>query len=165
MLLRSMETLHLRVERQQENAQAVAHFLRQHPNVEHVISAFSEDLNAEQREVATAQTAGGGSMLAFRVKGARKEAFKVLNALRIFGLAVSLGSTESLAEHPASMTHAGVPPEEKELHGITENLIRLSIGVEHVSDLIADLQQALATLNTPPLAPSEIPTLSGTGKN
>jgi methionine-gamma-lyase len=85
-------------------------------------------------------------MLAFEIDGGRPAAFKVLNALNLFSLAVSLGSTESLAEHPASMTHAGVPADQKVAHGITEGLIRLSIGLEHPDDLIADLTAALAAL-------------------
>ena len=82
-------------------------------------------------------------MLSFHVKGGEAEAFRVLNALKLVKLAVSLGSTESLAEHPASMTHAGVDPEERSKLGITDSLVRLSVGVEHPADLIADLGRAL----------------------
>ena len=83
-------------------------------------------------------------MAAFEVTGGRAGAFQVLNAFNHFQLAVSLGSTESLAEHPASMTHAGVPPEVKAQYGISEGLIRISVGIERPEDLIADLDQALA---------------------
>lgn len=83
-------------------------------------------------------------MAAFEVAGGRAAAFRVLNAFQHFQLAVSLGSTESLAEHPASMTHAGVPPEVKDQYGISEGLIRISVGIERAEDLIADLDQALA---------------------
>ena len=85
-------------------------------------------------------------MAAFVVRGGRQAAFSVLDKLQHFQLAVSLGSTESLAEHPASMTHAGVPPEVKAAHGITEGLIRISVGLEHPDDLVADHAQALAHL-------------------
>lgn len=166
MLMRSMETLHLRTERQAQNTEAVAAFLRQHPAVQQLHSALTQDLSPEAEAIAQAQMQGRGSMLAFTVAGGRNEAFTVLNALRVFTLAVSLGSTESLAEHPASMTHAGVPGHEKELYGIHENLIRLSIGVEHVEDLMDDLRQALASLPAAdPFEPASAPALSGMGKN
>lgn len=82
-------------------------------------------------------------MVSFEIKGGEKEAFKFLNELKLIKLAVSLGSTESLAQHPASMTHAGIPPEEKVKMGIFDNLVRLSIGIEHVDDLMWDIEQAL----------------------
>ena len=143
MLGRSMETLHVRVERQQAHAEEVLAFLRQHSAVASLHSAWPADCDAETAAIAAEQTRGGGSMIAFEVKGGRTEAFAFLDALKHFKLAVSLGSVESLAEHPASMTHAGVPADVKAATGITEGLIRLSIGLEHPADLIADLDHAL----------------------
>jgi methionine-gamma-lyase len=141
-----METLPIRIERQQLTAARVLDFLRAHPAVGTVRSAHAEDLSPDAAQIMAEQTSGAGSMLAFEIDGGRPAAFKVLNALNLFSLAVSLGSTESLAEHPASMTHAGVPADQKVAHGITEGLIRLSIGLEHPDDLIADLTTALAAL-------------------
>ncbi len=143
MLSRSMETLHVRVERQQANAEHVAAFLRKHPAVHGLKTAWPIDLDPEAAAIASEQTHGGGSMIAFELAGGRPAAFTFLDALKHFKLAVSLGSVESLAEHPASMTHAGVPPATKAATGITEGLIRLSIGLEHPDDLVADLAQAL----------------------
>ena len=144
MLMRSMETLAIRVRHQQDVAEQVFAHLRNHPKVQRFISAWSEDLSEADKAVAGEQMLGGGAMAAFEVAGGREAAFRVLNAFKHFQLAVSLGSTESLAEHPASMTHAGVPPEVKVQFGITEGLIRISVGIERPEDLIADLDQALA---------------------
>jgi methionine-gamma-lyase len=146
LLARSMETLAVRVERQQATAGRVFEFLRNHPQVQRLLSGWTEDLSKADQAIAAEQMRGGGSMAAFEVPGGRPAAFAVLNRLKHFQLAVSLGSTESLAEHPASMTHAGVPPEVKAHHGITEGLIRISIGLEHPDDLIEDLRQALEAL-------------------
>ena len=144
MLMRSMETLAIRVRHQQDVAEQVFAHLRNHPKVQRFISAWSEDLSEADKAAAGKQMLGGGAMAAFEVAGGREAAFRVLNAFKHFQLAVSLGSTESLAEHPASMTHAGVPPEVKVQFGITEGLIRISVGIERPEDLIADLDQALA---------------------
>lgn len=145
LLLRSLETLKARMDIQARNAEQVAAFLQAHPEVERVhYLGHMED--PSQQAIRDAQCLGYGAMLSFNVRGGEAEAFRVLNALRLVKLAVSLGSTESLAEHPASMTHAGVDPEERAKLGITDNLIRLSVGVEHPSDLIADLGQALNQL-------------------
>lgn len=142
LLLRSLETLKARMDIQARNAAQVADFLKAHAKVELVhYLGFIED--PEQKAIRDAQCIGNGAMLSFNIKGGEAEAFRLLNALKLVKLAVSLGSTESLVEHPASMTHAGVDPVEREKLGITDNLIRLSVGVEHPSDLIADLQQAL----------------------
>jgi len=143
MLCRSMETLHVRVERQQENCKHVADFLRVHPAIELLQSAWNEDLPAADQAIAAEQMTGGGAMLAITVRGGREGAFRVLNRLKTFQLAVSLGSSESLAQHPASMTHVAVPDEVKQKFGISEGLIRLSIGLENPKDLIQDLDQAL----------------------
>ncbi|MEC8634438.1 MAG: PLP-dependent transferase, partial [Bacteroidota bacterium] len=143
MLMRSMETLAIRVRHQQGVAEQVFAHLRNHPKVQRFTSAWSVDLSDSNKAVAEEQMLGGGAMAAFEVAGGRAGAFRVLNAFKHFQLAVSLGSTESLAEHPASMTHAGVPPEVKAQYGISEGLIRISVGIERPEDLIADLDQAL----------------------
>ena len=144
MLARSMETLHVRVERQQENAGLLLEHLREMCGAEAVTSAWVEDLTAmgQDASIAQAQQKGGGSMVGLTVPGGREGAFAFLDALKVFKLAVSLGSTESLAEHPASMTHAGVPADVKATTGITEGFVRLSVGLEHPEDLIADATQA-----------------------
>jgi len=144
MLARSMETLHIRVERQQQSTGAILQSLRELCGQDAVSSAWEEDLHAMGQDVsiAQAQQLGGGAMIGLEVPGGRKGAFAFLDALEVFQLAVSLGSTESLAEHPASMTHAGVPAEVKAQTGITEGFVRLSIGLEHPEDLMADLAQA-----------------------
>ena len=144
MLARSMETLHVRVERQQQSTGAILQSLRELCGQDAVSSAWEEDLHAMGQDVSIAQTQqlGGGAMIGLEVPGGREGAFAFLDALEVFQLAVSLGSTESLAEHPASMTHAGVPAEVKAQTGITEGFVRLSIGLEHPEDLVADLAQA-----------------------
>ncbi len=144
MLGRSLETLSLRMERANANAQRVAEFLRDHAKVRkvHYLSFLSESTPAGR--VFRAQASGAGSTFSFDIKGGEKAAFAFLNALQVFKLAVSLGGTESLASHPAAMTHSGVPVEVRERIGVLDSTIRLSIGVEHPDDLVADLAQALA---------------------
>ena len=146
LLLRSLETLKMRMTSQMKNARYVADFLADHPKVErvHYLGHISE--NDPQYEVYRRQCVAPGGMVAFEVHGGEAEAFRFLNALELIHLAVSLGGTESLAEHPATMTHADVPPEDQRSMGITPALVRLSIGVEHYEDLIADLDQALAVV-------------------
>lgn len=144
MLGRSLETLTIRMERANDNAEAVARFLRDHPKVERLhYLPFLDDKNPSSR-VFKAQCQGAGSTFSFDIKGGEKAAFAFLNALQIFKLAVSLGGTESLASHPAAMTHSGVPKDVRDRIGILDSTIRLSIGVEHPDDLIADIVQALA---------------------
>ena len=143
MLARSMETLHVRVERQQASTGALLGHLRELCGHDAVTSAWQEDLRDRQdAEVAASQQLGGGAMVGLTVPGGREGAFAFLDALKVFKLAVSLGSTESLAEHPASMTHAGVPQAVKEAAGISEGFVRLSIGLEHPEDLMNDVTQA-----------------------
>lgn len=144
MLLRSLETLHIRMERQQANAIEVARFLVTHPMVNKVYF-LTEDGQHDTRtaEIYNEQCLGPGAMISFDIKGDQKTAFAFLNKLKLFKLAVSLGSTESLAEHPATMTHVDIPPLDKEKMNITDQLIRLSIGVEDPKDLIRDIEQAL----------------------
>ena len=144
MLGRSLETLGLRMERSNANARLVAEFLRDHPRVAKVhYLAFLEEGSTAQAVYAR-QCTGAGSTFAFDIKGGEKGAFAFLNALQIFKLAVSLGGTESLASHPAAMTHSGVPAEVRARIGVLDTTIRLSVGIEHPDDLIADLIQALA---------------------
>ena len=144
MLGRSLETLGLRMERANTNAKLVAEFLRDHPKVGKVHHlSFLEDGSPAQAVYAR-QCTGAGSTFSFDIKGGQKEAFAFLNALQIFKLAVSLGGTESLASHPAAMTHSGVPAEVRDRIGVLDTTIRLSVGIEHPDDLIADLAHALA---------------------
>jgi methionine-gamma-lyase len=146
MLGRSLETLGLRMERSNTNALLVAEYLRDHPKVDKVHHlAFLEEGSAAQAAFAR-QCTGPGSTFSFDIKGGEKQAFAFLNALQIFKLAVSLGGTESLASHPAAMTHSGVPVEVRDRIGVLDTTIRLSVGIEHPDDLIADLTQALAAI-------------------
>ena len=143
MLMRSLETLKLRMTSQMKNARYVADFLLDHPKVDRVyyLGTLTED--DPGHAVYRRQCLAPGAMVSFDMHGGEAEAFRFLNALCLFKLAVSLGGTESLAEHPASMTHSDIPPEERERMGISDRMVRLSIGVEHPEDQIADLRQAL----------------------
>lgn len=152
MLSRSMETLQVRVARQIRSARLILDHIQEAPGtpvsgITKIYSAWAEDLegsgDVRSAEIAKEQQTNGGAMFAMELPGGRPAAFAFLDALNHIQLAVSLGSTESLAEHPASMTHAGVSVEEKLKHGITEGLVRISIGLEHPEDLIADINQAL----------------------
>lgn len=144
LLLRSLETLKVRMDKQAQNAELVAEWLVKHPLVEKVYyPGFFEQTNPAQYAIFKKQCLGRGAMLSFDIAGGEKEAFHFLNNLKLIKLAVSLGGTESLAEHPATMTHADVPEEEKEYYHISHKMIRLSIGVENWQDIIWDLDQAL----------------------
>ncbi len=143
LLLRSLETLKVRMEQQAKNAQEVARFLADHPKVEkvHYLGMLTpEDSNYQLYK---RQYSSPGAMVSFDIHGGEREAFQFLNHLKLIKLAVSLGSTESLAQHPATMTHVGVDSDIKEKLGVTEKLVRLSIGVEYHEDLIWDIQTAL----------------------
>ena len=142
LLMRSLETLKARMDLQQQNAQKVADFLVSHPKVDKVYY-LGHLKEGEQKRIFDQQCEGTGAMVSFDIVGGEKEAFKFLNSLKLMKLAVSLGSTESLAEHPASMTHAGVAIEDRAICDIKESLVRLSIGVENVDDIIWDIEQAL----------------------
>lgn len=144
LLLRSLETLKVRMDTQAANAIKVAEFLNTHPLVEKVyyLGNIKEDNNPVQYAILKKQCLSNGAMISFDIKGGEKEAFAFLNSLKLMKLAVSLGGTESLAEHPSTMTHADVDPAEKEYLSITSKMIRLSIGVENYNDLIWDLEQA-----------------------
>ncbi len=141
LILRGVKTLALRVEKSQENAQKLARFLEAHPAVAWVNYPGLE--NHPQYELARKQMRGPGSMLCFGLKGGFEAGRKFINSVRLCTLAVSLGGVESLIQHPASMTHASVPRSEREEAGITDDLIRLSVGCEDFEDLKADLEQAL----------------------
>jgi len=146
MLARSLETLTLRMTQGCRNAESVAQFLSQHPSVDRVYypALLAEDDPA--RAVFLRQCTGAGSTFSFDVKGGRAEAFTALNKLQVIKLAVSLGGTESLACHPASTVHSGVPAATRERLGISDATIRISLGIEHVDDIIAALTQALAQI-------------------
>ena len=143
LLTRSLETLHLRMCKQGENAEKVVEFLLKHKTVKTVSFPGIESMGKTQNEVFKRQCNGAGAMISFEVFGGEKEAFNVLNKLKLIKLAVSLGSNESLAQHPHSMTHADVPDDIKEEIGINKGLIRLSVGIENTNDIIDDLKQAL----------------------
>lgn len=143
MLGRSLETLQIRMERANNNAKAIADFLKTHPKVAKLhYLGFADPASAVAR-VFAAQCSGAGSTFSFDIEGGQPAAFRFLNALQIVKLAVSLGGTESLGSHPATMTHSGVPADVRQRIGVLDSTIRLSIGIEHPDDLIADLVQAL----------------------
>ena len=143
MIMRSMETLTLRMSRAAENAAVVARYLAQHPKVESVsyLGFLRED--DPRHAVFQRQCGSAGSTFSFYVRGGEPEAFRFLDALQVIKLAVSLGGTETLISHPASTTHSGVPKETRDRLGVTDSMVRISIGIEHPDDLIADLKQAL----------------------
>lgn len=143
LITRSMETLHVRMERQQKTAKEVALFLRSHPAVKDVYYLDFLEQDSTDAVIFQKQSKGAGSMLSFNLKGGEQEAYLFLDRLKLVKLAVSLGSTESLAQHPFTMTHANVAADIKQRLGITLAMIRLSVGLEHHEDLIADLRQAL----------------------
>ena len=143
LLMRSLETLKIRMEQQASNAEHVANFLNNHEKVEKVYYLGLIPEGTEEYAVYKRQYESPGAMLSFDIKGAEKEAFAFIDALKLIKLAVSLGGTESLVEHPATMTHAGVDPKFREELSITEKLIRISVGVENYNDLIWDIEQAL----------------------
>jgi cystathionine beta-lyase len=142
LVLRGLKTLHIRVQRHCENGKAVAEYLAKHPKIAKVYwPGFESHPN---HAIAKAQMKDFGGMLSFVTKGNDYgEAIKIVERLKIFTLAESLGGVESLAGHPASMTHASIPKEEREKIGVVDSLIRLSVGIEDVEDLIADLKQAI----------------------
>jgi methionine-gamma-lyase len=144
MISRSLETLGIRMEKADQNARLVADYLRDHAKVAkvHYLPPYHDEDSPAGRLFAR-QCTGAGSTFSFDIVGGQAAAFRFLNALQIFKLAVSLGGTESLASLPASMTHSGVPADIREKIGILDSTIRLSIGIEHPADLIADIAQAL----------------------
>ncbi len=146
MILRSMETMSLRMGRAAENAQKIADWLLVHPKIASVNYLGHLKAGDPRHEVHHRQSSSAGSTFAFIVKGGEAEAFRLLDAVQIMKLAVSLGGTETLISHPASTTHSGVPKELRDNLGVTDGLIRISVGIENADDLIADLEQALAAI-------------------
>ncbi|GLR85548.1 cystathionine gamma-synthase family protein [Bradyrhizobium iriomotense] len=144
MISRSLETLSIRMEKADGNARLVADFLRDHPKVAKVHYLGHHEETSPAGRVFARQCLGAGSTFSFDIVGGKEAAVKFLNALQILKLAVSLGGTESLASLPATMTHSGVPADIRQKIGVLESTIRLSIGIENPSDLIADLAQALS---------------------
>jgi methionine-gamma-lyase len=131
---------------QMKNARYVADFLLDHPKVQRVYYLGHLGEDDPDHAIYREQCLSPGSMISFDLDGGEAEAFRFLNALGLVKLAVSLGGTESLAEHPASMTHSDVEPEDQRRMGITPSMVRLSVGVEHPEDLIADLERAFAAV-------------------
>jgi cystathionine beta-lyase/cystathionine gamma-synthase len=144
LLLRGIKTLAVRVHRQNDNALRVAQFLKGHPKVRSVSYPFLE--GHPQRALAMEQMRGGGGVLSFEVEGTGEDACRFAEALNLFTLAPSLGGVESLVTIPVITSHAMIRPEEREKMGVTEQMVRLSVGVEHVDDLIADLEQAFSVV-------------------
>lgn len=143
LMARSLETIEIRMHKAAANAQKIAEFLVEHPSVEKVVYPGLLKPNDPQYAIFKKQCRGNGSLISFYIKGGKKEAFSVLNSVEICRLAVSLGGTESLISHPRRMTHSEVPEEICQKTGITDSLIRLSVGIEDADDLIGDLDQAL----------------------
>jgi cystathionine gamma-lyase len=141
LVLRGLKTLALRMEAHNTNALKIAQWLEAHPKIERVLHTGLA--SHPQRAVAARQARGFGGTFSFKVKGGEEEAFRLLGNLKLFILAESLGGVESLIEHPWTMTHVSMPEEARARAGITDNLIRISVGIEHVDDLIQDLDQAL----------------------
>ncbi len=144
MLLRSLETLSIRMRRQAKNARKLAELLAAHPRVSRVYYPGNLVEGDPQHSIFVRQCSGPGSLIAFEVKGGREAAYTVLDRFEVFRLAVSLGGTESLIEHPATMTHSDVPGDVLDGYGVTPGLIRMSVGLEHLSDLRRDLDNALS---------------------
>ena len=146
MIMRSMETLSLRMHKSAENAALVANFLRTHPKIAAVNYLGFLAADDPRSAVFKRQCESAGSTFGFAVKGGEAEAFRLLDALQVIKLAVSLGGTETLMSHPASTTHSGVAKQTRDRLGITDALIRISVGIEDADDLIADLNAALETV-------------------
>jgi len=146
LLLRSLETMKLRMTGSMKNARYVAEFLAGHPKVKTVHYLGFLQPGDAQHVLCQRQCLGPGSTFSFEVRGGEAEAFRLLNALQVIKLAVSLGGTETLIEHPATMTHSDIPPGRQAEIGITPAMVRVSVGLEHPQDLIADLRQALEAI-------------------
>ena len=143
LVLRGIKTLHVRMQRHCENGQKVAEYLSNHPKVGKVFYPGLE--SHPQHELAKKQMRGFGGMVSFNFKsGSEDEARKFLENLNVFTLAESLGGVESLANHPATMTHASIPADVRIANGVTDDLVRLSVGIEDIDDLLSDLEAALS---------------------
>ncbi len=155
LLMRSLETLKVRMDCQARNAEVIAGYLQRHPMVEKIYYPGLLVENCTQYKIFKKQCTNAGAMITFDIKGGRKEAYAFLDSLKVMKLAVSLGGTESLAEHPGTMTHIDVHPDERRALNITDKMVRLSIGIENVEDLIWDLDQALAACAGEPRVKAE----------
>jgi cystathionine gamma-lyase len=144
LILRGLKTLALRMERHEQNARALAAHLEGHPAVERVL--YPGLKSHPQHELAVRQARGHGALMSVFIRGGETKARRVTESTRLFALAESLGGVESLIEHPGLMTHASVPPEVRAEKGLTDNMIRLSVGIEHLDDLKADIDGALETI-------------------
>lgn len=144
LVLRGVKTLAVRMEYHNANALKIAHFLEAHPKITRVLHPGLA--SHPQHELAKTQASGFGGTFSFRIKGGREEAKRFLESLELFVLAESLGGVESLIEQPFTMTHVSMPEDVRRSIGITEDLIRVSVGIEHVDDLIADLEQGLSAI-------------------
>ena len=143
LVLRGIKTLHLRMKAHCENGERIAHFLKNHPKVDKIYWPGFED--HPNHDIAKKQMRGFGGMISITLKGADlQETFRISSNFKVFTLAESLGGVESLINHPATMTHGSIPKEEREKVGVTDNLLRLSVGVEDIEDLLEDLGNALA---------------------
>jgi cystathionine gamma-lyase len=140
LVLRGMKTLAVRMREHERNALRLAHYLEEHPKVKKV--NYSGLRSHPQHALANRQATGHGGMLSFEIKGGLEETKRFLESVKVFALAESLGGVESLIEHPVLMTHASVPKDIREQVGLTDSLIRVSVGIEHIDDLIADFDQA-----------------------
>jgi len=142
LVLRGIKTLHIRMERHCYNGRKVAEFLKTHPKIDKLYwPGFTDHPN---HDIAKKQMRDFGGMISFSLKGNKQEeAFKIASSMKVFSLAESLGGVESLINHPASMTHASIPKEERDKAGVVESMLRLSVGIEDIEDLLADLKQAL----------------------
>jgi cystathionine beta-lyase/cystathionine gamma-synthase len=142
LVLRGVKTLHVRMERHCSNGKAIAEFLRNHPKIDNVYwPGFTDHPN---HAIAKKQMKDFGGMISFTLKGnSMEEAFKLASTTKVFSLAESLGGVESLIGHPASMTHASIPENLREKSGVVNSLLRLSVGIEDISDLLEDLKQAI----------------------
>ncbi len=145
LMMRSLETVSVRMRQQQKNARALVRMLKEHPAVERVYYP-GEMEDPVQNEIWRRQCSGTGALVSFEIRGSEADAFRVLDNFEVCKLAVSLGGTESLVEHPASMTHSDLDEETRREAGITSSMIRLSVGIEHRDDLLDDLRGALDTL-------------------
>lgn len=147
LLLRGLKTLHVRMDRHVENAKKVAAFLKDHPYVERVI--YPGDDESGQYKIMVKQMKAPGGLISFTLRGGKKDAQQFMNNLKLIKTAVSLGDAETLIQHPATMTHAVVPPESREAMGISDNMLRLSVGLESPDDLIEDLRLAFQKMEFP----------------
>jgi cystathionine gamma-lyase len=142
LVMRGIKTLHVRMQAHCKNGKEIAHYLKTHPKIDKVFWPGFED--HPNHQIAKEQMRDFGGMISFTMKGNDMDAaFRMASALKVFSLAESLGGVESLAGHPASMTHASIPKAEREKSGVVDSLIRLSVGIEDIEDLLADLEQAL----------------------